>query len=171
VKRLIVFVCNGNIYRSVVAAQCLRNIFKNQEVDSKFEVDSYGLQGTKGTKPPERKRLSDYPKEWRVAKPILRQFDIDISKHRFQKISAGVMRKASVVIAMDDKVYSGARNSLVEQFPMYARKIHRFSELTANHGGIKDPAGSGCARLHKRTIKSIYFTLNKKYRDILVWTK
>jgi len=81
------------------------------------------------------------------------------------------MKKASVVIAMDDKVYSRAKNSLKKQFPDYKGKIHRFSELTMHHRNIKDPAGSGNEKLHKKIIEDIYSTIAKRYEDILKWIK
>lgn len=170
-KKLIIFICNGNIHRSVVAAECLRNVFKERGIDSEFLVNSYGLQGTNGTDLPKHRHLSEYPKEWKAAKPTLQKLSIDISKHSFQKITATVMKNASVVVAMDDKVYSRAKNSLMKQFPDQAYKIHRFSELTPRHQIIKDPAGSGDEMLHKKIIEGIRFTLNKKYENILEWAK
>ena len=170
-NKLIVFICNGNVHRSVIAAVSLKEILKERKIGQNFFIDSYGLQGTKGTDLPKHKHLSEYPREWNVAKPILQKLCIDISKHSFQKISGAVMKKASVVIAMDNKVYSTARNSLMKQFPNYAWKIHRFSELTTRHQAIKDPAGSDDKMLHKKIIENIYFTLNKKYENILEWTK
>ncbi len=168
-KKLIVFICNGNIHRSVIAAESLRKMFKERKIGSKFLVDSYGLQGTKGTEMPKHNHLSEYPKEWEAAKPTLQKLGIDISKHNFQKISASVMKRASVVIAMDNKVYLGAKNSLTKQFPNYKEKIHRFSELTMNHVVLKDPAGSGSEKLHKKIIGDIHSMLAKKYKDILGW--
>lgn len=170
-NKLIVFICNGNIHRSVIAAESLRQILKKQKLGQNFFVDSYGLQGTKGTDLPKHKHLSEYPREWKAAKPVLQKLDIDISKHSFQKITPTVMKKASVIITMDDKVYLKAKNSLVKQFPKYKLKIHRFSELTENNKDVKDPAGCSDEILHKKTIESIYFTLNKKYKSILEWTK
>ncbi|PIQ30980.1 MAG: hypothetical protein COW61_04565 [Candidatus Yonathbacteria bacterium CG17_big_fil_post_rev_8_21_14_2_50_46_19] len=169
--KLIVFICNGNIHRSVIAAESLRKMLKNNKVSPKLSVTSYGLQGTKGTDLPKHKHLSEYPKEWKAAKPTLQNFDIDISKHSSQKITPTVMKKASVVIAMDDKVYSRAKNSLKKQFPDYKGKIHRFSELTMHHRNIKDPAGSGNEKLHKKIIEDIYSTIAKRYEDILKWIK
>ncbi|KKS34491.1 MAG: hypothetical protein UU95_C0012G0016, partial [Parcubacteria group bacterium GW2011_GWC2_42_12] len=61
--------------------------------------------------------------------------------------------------------------SLMNQFPNYTEKIHRFSELTMNHRGIKDPAGSSDVKLHREIIRNIYSTLNKKFKDILGWVK
>jgi protein-tyrosine-phosphatase len=131
-KKLIVFICNGNIHRSVIAAESLRKILKERKVSQKIFVDSYGLQGTKGTDLPKHKHLSEYPKEWEAAKPTLQKLGIDISKHSFQKISPSIMKKATAVIAMDNKVHSTAKNSLMNQFPNYAEKIHRFSDLTSH---------------------------------------
>ncbi|MBA4319469.1 MAG: hypothetical protein C0412_13795 [Flavobacterium sp.] len=170
-KKLIVFICNGNIHRSVIAAESLRKILKKQKIDQSFFVDSYGLQGTKGTNLPKHKHLSEYPKEWEASKPALQKLGIDISKHSFQKISRTVMKKTSTVIAMDNKVYATAKNSLMNQFPNYTEKIHRFSELTIHNKVIKDPAGSSDVKLHSEIIRNIYSTLNKKFRDILDWMK
>ncbi len=168
-EKLIVFICNGNIHRSVIAAESLRQILKKRKLDQKFFIDSYGLQGTKGTDLPKHKHLSEYPKEWKATKPVLQKLGIDISEHSFQKISRTVIKKAGVVIAMDDKVYSIAKNSLVNQFPNYADKIHRFSELTTQNRVIKDPDGSGSKKLHKKIIEDIHSTLLKKYKNILEW--
>jgi len=170
-KKFIVFICNGNIHRSVIAAESLRKILKERKINQKIFVDSYGLQGTKGTELPKYKHLSEYPREWNAAKPILQKLDIDISKHSFQKISGAVMKKANMVIAMDNKIYSTAKNSLMNQFPNYTEKIHRFSELTIHNKVIKDPAGSSDVKLHRKIIQNIYSTLNKKFREILGWMK
>lgn len=170
-KKLIIFICNGNIERSVVAAQCLRNILREKRISSKFFVDSYGLQGTQGTTLPKHKALSDYQKEWKAAKPILEKLKIDISDHSFQKIIPIVVKKASVIIAMDKKVYSGNKNALLKQFIKYKNKIHVISELTKDHKDIKDPAGSGNKKLHKKIIEKIYLTLTDEHKTILAWTK
>lgn len=168
---MIIFVCNGNIHRSVIAAECLRNIFKEKKISPSFSVNSYGLQGTMGTDLPKHKHLSEYPKEWKAAEPTLQELGIDISKHDFQKVSTNTIKTASIIIAMDDKVYSEAQNSLMRQFPTQAHKIHRFSELTTGNKTIEDPSGSGNKKLHRRIIKCIYSTLRKKYKNILVWAE
>lgn len=168
-KKLIVFVCKGNIHRSVIAAACLEQILKAHGLDSEFQVDSFGLQGTKGTKLPKYKKLSDYPKEWAAAKPVLQELDIDISQHISQPISAEAIEKANVVIAIDKKVYSGLDNSLTKQFPNHLSKVHLFLELTPKHEVIKDPSGSGDKRLHREIIENIYSSLSNNFRIILNW--
>mgnify|MGYP001594641183 FL=1 len=169
-KKQIIFICNGNIERSVVAAQCLRNILKEKRIGSKFSVDSYGLQGTKGTTLPKHKHLSEYQKEWKATQPILKKLKIDISEHSFQKITLDIAEKVSVIIAMDEKVFTKNKNALLKQFTKQKNKIHIFSELTLDHKGVEDPAGSGSKELHGKVIEKIYSTLVDNYKTILSWT-
>ena len=170
-KKHIIFICNGNIERSVVAAQCLRNILKEKRIGSKFSADSYGLQVTKGTTLPKHKHLSAYTKEWEAAKPILEKLKIDIDDHSFQKITPNIAEEASVIIAMDEKVYSKNKNALLKQFKKQKNKIHIISELISDNKGVKDPAGSGSKKLHKQVIEKIYSVLDKNYKTILGWTE
>ncbi len=168
-KKLIVFVCNGNIHRSVIAAEFFSNIVNKLGLKSKYKIDSYGLQGTMGTRLPLHKKLIEYSKEWKAAAPALRKFNIDISNHSFQKITPAVVKKAAVIIAMDKKTHSTAVNSLIKQFPKSNGKIHGFTELTSSHKGIKDPAGSNNKKLNYSIIKNINLTLLKNSRAILSW--
>jgi protein-tyrosine-phosphatase len=169
-KKQIIFICNGNIERSVIAAECLKNTLRKNRISSKFLVDSYGLQGTNGTTLPKHKHLSEYTKEWNAARPILKKLKIDISNHSFQKITPNIAEEASVIIAMDEKVYSKKRNALLKQFKKQKNKIHIISELTSDNKGIKDPAGSGSKKLHKQVIEKIYSILDKNYETIIGWT-
>jgi protein-tyrosine-phosphatase len=93
-----------------------------------------------------------------------------LTGHISHKITPAVVKKAAVIIALDKKVYSTAKNSLQKQFPKEKYKIHLFSELTKKHKDIKDPSGSGSARVHKSIIHTIYFTIKKRQNSILDWT-
>lgn len=169
-KKNIIFICNGNIHRSVIAEKSLIKILQENGLDNKFSVASYGLQGTKGTAKPLRRNLKEYPKEYKAALPTLRKFKIDIDNHSFQRVTLNVIKKASLVIAMDEKVYLEAENSLLKQFSELKHKIHIFSELTKNHEDIKDPFGNTDFKLHQSIIKNIYFTMKNKINTILDWT-
>lgn len=170
-KKLIVFVCNGNIHRSVIAEEYLNKILKKKQLNSKFVAISYGLQGTQGTAKPLHKKLIEYPKEWKASLPTLKKFKIDISNHSYQKITLAIAKKSAVIIAMDKKVFSTARNALVKQFPKARNKIHIFSELTKNHKVIIDPAGNGSFRVHQMTIKNTCLTIHDELETILEWAK
>lgn len=167
-KQLIVFVCNGNIHRSVIAAEYLSNIIRDLKVSAQYHVESYGLQGTMGTQPPLHKKLAEYPKEWSAAEPILHKFGIHIDHHSYQKITPAVVKKAAVIFAMDIKTYSTAPNSLTKQFPNAIHKIRNFSELTLGHTDIVDPVKNGSKRLHENIIRTICSTLQKNVKTILL---
>ncbi|MGA2417688.1 MAG: hypothetical protein ABSF55_00355 [Candidatus Staskawiczbacteria bacterium] len=169
-KKIIVFVCNGNIHRSVIAEKCLAKFLQEKNLDNKFSVASYGLQGTMGTSKPLHKNLKEYPDEYEAARPTLRNFDIDLADHLFQKITPATVKKAAVIIAMDKKVYSGAKNSLIKQFPNAKNKMHIFTELTQNHKDIKDPSGNANPKVHQAIIGRIFFTIKKNTKTILSWT-
>ncbi|MFA5030037.1 MAG: hypothetical protein WC495_00400 [Patescibacteria group bacterium] len=168
-KKVILFICNGNIHRSVVAERSLKKILLDKGLKRKFIVASYGLQGTKGTTRPLHNKLIQYPKEYKAAQPTLAKLGINIGSHSYQKITSKAIRRASVIIAMDKMVYSKNKNSLLQQFPMTKNKIHLFSELTIRHRNIPDPSGTGDKKLHEHIIKNIYFTVRKKVDTILRW--
>ncbi len=168
-KKLIIFVCSGNIHRSVIAAECLRNILKEYNMDSNFFVDSYGLQGTLGAAIPQHKHLSLYHDEWKAAYPTLQKLGIDIGNHSFQKITSAVVEKASVIVAMDHEVYTKKENALLQQFPQHKKKIHIISELTSSHEDIIDPSGITDETTHKIVIEEIYLTISNNYETILAW--
>lgn len=168
-KNLIIFVCNGNIYRSVIAAKCLENILRKNKTFPDIVVDSYGIQGTDNTPPPKHNKLSEYREEWNASKPILQELGIDIGEHYYQMISKDIIDKCDVVIAMDKNVYLEAKNALLKQFPDQAKKIHVFSELTLDGKDIADPDGISNKEAHRQIIVNIYDVINSKYLDILAW--
>ena len=166
-KKSIIFICNGNIERSVIAAQCLNNLLEKKQLTAKYKADSFGLQGTKNTPNPLYKKLSQYPKEYKAAYPTLKKLKIDISKHTYKKITLSAISYATTIIAMDKKVYSSAKNSLLKQFPFAKNKLHIFSEITLNHKNIKDPHGNGNSKIHEQVIQQIQVAINKNYKKIL----
>ncbi len=166
-KKIITFICNGNIHRSAIAEIYLNKVLKKNKLDNEFIAKSYALQGTQGTPKPLHKNLMEYPKEYKIALPILKSFKIDITGHLYKKITPSAVEKSAVIIAMDKKTYSQAKNALIKQFPKYKNKIHVFSEFTENHKGIKDPFGNTSPKFHLATIKSICLTIEDQYKNIL----
>lgn len=161
-KKLIVFVCNGNIHRSVVAEICLKQELKKRRLDNKFIVISMGLQGSAGTNFPKYKNLSEYPKEWKIQKPILEELGIDISEHSSKPIDRKIVEKASLILAMDRKVLIDLPNSLTKQFPEHRDKIKLFMELERKMEDVPDCFGSSDVKLHHYVDEKIVKTLKKK---------
>jgi protein-tyrosine-phosphatase len=172
-RKMILFVCNGNIERSVVAEKYFIRVLEKAGLDGIFLVFSCGLQGTRGTTKPLHRNLKEYSKEWAAALPGLRQFDIAeaVAGHISRVITPAIVKKATVIIAMDDKTYSVAENFLLRQFPEAKHKIHSFSELTPDHEEVKDPAGIGNRRVHQSLIAAICSALEDNFEIILNWVK
>src|SRR3989344_2190019 len=106
-KKLILTVCNGNIHRSVIAAACIDRKIRDQGLTTRYEVLSRVLQGTQGTKPPLHKNLRDYPMEWPLTEPSLRELGIEIAEGQAATpITRAIAERASVILAMDQLVLS-----------------------------------------------------------------
>jgi protein-tyrosine-phosphatase len=168
-SKLIVFVCNGNIERSVIAEACLKKILRERHLDGKYRVESFGLQGTFGTPEPIGRSLVDYPEEWAAAKPTLEILGIDISKHSFQKLTRRTVILADIIISMDRKCLTEACNALEHTYPEYARKFHLFSELSFRAEDTTDPFASNDPNLHRNLIEGIYYVLNDNLHVLREW--
>ena len=166
-KKIIVFVCNGNIHRSVVAEACLKQEIGIKGIDNLFEVISRGLQGSAGTNPPKYKNLSEYPLEWAIQKPILANLGLDITKHISRPINHEVVKKASLIIAMDKKVFVKLPNSLIKQFPEYGHKMKLFMELEGKQKNTPDCFGSFDAKLHRYVDELIVRVIKDKLNELI----
>lgn len=153
-NKLIVFVCHGNIHRSVVAERALRQLLRETGIN-KIKVISRGLLGTAGTKPPKHKCLAGYPDEWSITGPILQELGIDVSGHKAKPIDKKTLENATAVFAMDRKVLFDLPYSLTRQFPEHKIKYHLFSEIIGEEEDIPDCDGSADVELHRRANKRI----------------
>ena len=85
----IVFVCTGNVFRSVVAEGLCRKFLKEQELDRAITVDSAGIGDSCGNRRPA---------------PILREFlaerGIDVGEHRSKRLTEETIRTAGLIIPM-----------------------------------------------------------------------
>ena len=170
-KKLIVFVCRGNIHRSPIGEQVLKKLLKERGLEDKFEVISRGISGTAGTKPPEYKNILGYPEELKASKPTLRKLNIDITKHEARPITEDIVKKAVAIIAMDKYVHFYLPHSLVNQFPLYKNKIHLLTQLEGKNQDIPDCRGFEDPEFHRAVIERIYNVLNNHFDTLMEWTK
>lgn len=161
-KKIIVFVCNGNIHRSVVAEACLKQEIEKKGISSLFEVISRGIQGSAGTNPPKYKNLSEYLLEWIIQKPILANLGLNIIEHVSTPISHEIAKKALLIIAMDKKVLTELPNSLLKQFPQYSNKMKLFMEFEGKQEDVPDCFGSSDIKLHRYVDEMIVEIIKKK---------
>ncbi|PIN89816.1 hypothetical protein COU57_05270 [Candidatus Pacearchaeota archaeon CG10_big_fil_rev_8_21_14_0_10_32_14] len=87
-KRVILFVCTGNIFRSLSAERILRKYMKDNEIDN-YEVISAGTVAKKEPADP-------------VTLKSLNSIGIDASNHIQTKLSRELLAKSDVVVAMAD---------------------------------------------------------------------
>ena len=151
--KMILVVCNGNIHRSVIAELCLNRELKRTGLENKIECVSRGLQGSCGTPLPTGKNLRDYPKEWSLTKPVLDRLGIKIPEsQQSTPVDGSIIRKATVVLALDRGVLIDQSNSLIKQSPELSYKMRLFRELEGNSEDVLDCCGQDDVSLYEQTI-------------------
>jgi len=167
-RKLIVFVCKGNIHRSAIAEQILKKLFKEKGLNNKFDVISRGVQGSAGTRPTMHKNITKY-EEWEISKPSLEELNIDITKHKARPITKYVANKADVIIAFDKVILENHEVALIKQFPEFCNKIHLLSELEGKIEDIPDCKGIEDPEFHRVVTKRIHYILNNHWKELIEW--
>ena len=165
-KKIILFVCKGNIHRSAIAEQVLKKILKKNRLDDKIEVISRGIQGSVYSKPILFKNITQYAKVWEAVKPSLDEFDVDITKHKAKPITKEIADKANVIITFDKVIFSGHEDALIRQFPYLQPKIHFLSEFEESKEEILDCEGMNLEQ-HRKITKKIFDILNQHWEKIV----
>jgi len=149
VVRHVVFVCKGNLCRSVFAEHYLRLLLP----DHKIKIESCGLEvDQSGFSPLE-------------AVQVGKEFGVDLSTNRSKAVTACEMQKADLIITMEFRLYL----KLKAMFPEMQEKITLIREfapwpdrLVLN---ISDPYGLGikecrhCFRKIQRALDSLKLKL------------
>ena len=86
----IIFVCHGNICRSVMAEFIFKNIVKEKGIDKSFEISSAGVSS-------EEEGNDIYP----PAKRELRRHNIPFTSHYAHRITDEEFRENNLIIALD----------------------------------------------------------------------
>jgi len=165
-KISVLFVCWGNVYRSAVAEQFFRQLVKEAGLENRVEARSRGIQGFCGVPPPKFPNLRYYGETWEAAKDALEIFGVSLADHVATTITPEDVRDASLVIAMDEKVYSEGEENLLSAFPAERSKIHSFSEFEGEGTGVSDPDGLEDRLEHRRTIARISAGVWEVFRRI-----
>ncbi len=157
----------GNIHRSAVAEQCLKQLLSQKGIEDKFYVMSRGI--TKAS----HKNMTEYPKHWSTTKPILENLGIDVEAFKIHKatlIDQLAIDDSYVIFAMDELVFNIHEKSLLNQFPKHKAKIKMFSVIDGADSFNVDDCGD-CPDdgvLHKLVNEKIVNTIRNNF---LVWIK
>jgi protein-tyrosine-phosphatase len=154
-QKLIVFVCRGNIARSVFAEAIAGQLLAEHHIDDLI-VDSRGIQGTAiDTQPVAFSNITHYDQLYREVAPIFQKFSINPRAHKSQVITEATTEEATLLIALDNHIASG----LKQLFPKYARKVHLISELVHQQYEVTDPERTSGVLSQQRIFRTIYQTL------------
>ncbi len=171
----VLFVCVGNIQRSVIAERAFRNILFEKGITD-VHVFSRGIQGYQGIKPPEHLCLKDYPAVWEASRYVLEELGISLDGHQAAPICLSDVEQAHVIIAMEESVLSGPIvgekrvSGLWDLFPAYRSKMHCFGELDGS-SGLQDCGDSKRRETHEEMIRSLVQILQSRYEIIFDWIR
>ena len=126
----ILFVCHGNICRSVMAEMVLKQMLRERNVEG-VEVDSCATS---------REEIGNgiYP----PAKACLERHGVSLERHVARQITLGDIAESDMIFVMD-------KNNLRNLEHMFGRdvacagKIRMLMEITGNHREVADPWYTG----------------------------
>ncbi len=137
-KPLILTVCYGNIHRSVVAEQSLRQALQVNGLSEEVIVTSRGLQGFHGESPPKGRNIGDYPEQWSNVQSVAMELELDLCNHVARPLDNNIVSQASLILAMDVEVMSERASSVTKVFPEHSYKVKLFGALTGESTSIAD---------------------------------
>lgn len=125
VKKLVLVVCTGNICRSPMAAGLLRRRLAEAGLAGEVEVASRGVYALDG-QPASAAAVS-----------LLGEYGVDITRHAAASLTVDDLRRASVVLVMEE----AHRRSIFHTAPEQMHKVMLWTELAGEHGDVPDPYG------------------------------
>lgn len=145
----VLFVCSGNICRSPFTEELLRRTLARSGTKG-ILVTSAGTLGIRG-RPASRHAVQ-----------VGREYGIDLSSHRSRGLSAGFLRKAELVVVMEQ----AHRHLIEEEWPGEAAKVRLLREYEQEEGtgpvrDVFDPIGRPledyrtCATLMSRCVLNL----------------
>lgn len=138
-KKTILFVCQGNMFRSPFAALYLKKLLKEKKLDKCFAVKSAGLAGAFGSPKPKYRKLKDYPRDGKLSISIAKKFNIDMSKHFRNPLTESLLKKTKIIIAFDRLNLYGKPNGILYKFPPLKKKTFLLNQLAGLKTEIQDP--------------------------------
>lgn len=135
---LILTVCYGNIHRSVVAEQSLRQALDASGLSDEISVTSRGLQGFRDEPLPKGRNIVDYPEIWARVQPVTTELGLNLCNHHARPLDEDIVARASLILAMDVRVMSEHPLSIMKAFPQHARKVRLYSELAGTRVSMAD---------------------------------
>ncbi len=158
-KKTILFVCFGNVHRSVLAAELSNDVFRENSLSDIFVAISRGIQGSNGYDGPKHSNLTEYEIEWQLTKQALDELGIDTTFFKTKKatpIDTKAISDASLVILMGQKEYE----ILTKRYPTQSHKFFLFSDWSKT-GTVEDLVDSNVLEKHRIVNSNIVSGIKK----------
>lgn len=164
---LIIFVCKGNIHRSVVAEHLARKLLRERGYED-VSVESRGLQWYISG-PPAHKNLMGYGETWKKARESIEEHGIDMSEHEARALSLKDMEEAAAVVVMDQELLTSHRMSVHRLFPEHRQKAHLFGELVGEQQDVDDRGEHASQDAYRAAVEQIEHVLTEGLDRLLSW--
>ncbi len=125
-KKLVLFVCTGNVCRSPMAAELFKAQVTKQGDEAIYTTASAGTWAL------------DHQPATEFAQAVMRQRGLSLDSHLGRTINRELVQEAALIVVMTHDHY----DSVTAEFPEARGKIRLMSELAGLHYDISDPYGS-----------------------------
>ncbi len=120
----VLFVCQGNLYRSVAASTIFNEKLRRSEADwQQWRVESAGTWA--------RENLPTTPEMMAV----MAKRGLDVKNHRSRMVSAEILAGFALILTME----SGQKEALQIEFPFASKRIYLLTEMAGARVEIDDP--------------------------------
>jgi len=166
-KKLILFICDGNMHRSALGAYWTTQLLQRYGVTD-ICADSRGVRGLTGPRENGTHGPKDKLEKWDVSAPFFRQFGNDdlykaMEAHKSRTVSAKDMKRAALILVPDRIVF----DILVKKFSKQKSKIELYMRLVGVDAEIANCGGSNDQDLHHMVAEMILRVIDVSFDTIV----
>jgi len=149
-KKLVLFICTGNVCRSPMAAGLFYDKLVRDGSDGQVGIRSAGVWALDG------QPASAY------AQRVMNEHDLDISSHRGRSLTQEDVDEASLILVMTER----HADIIARDLERSAGKVHLLSEMVGEPYDIADPYG-GSLHEYRQTALELEDLIERGYARIM----